>query len=133
MPGPSPNRKWETGIPVQCISACSQSTRRGMKLFRAASSLCFKVRVKAKDLIWKWCFILMQIKLTQEIFTRKVLASFWKWGSLKLGNVLFKTIGHRGQKILISVFHNITCIFLHYLYISSWYLLHFLNYLTRIN
>ena len=112
MPCPSQNRKWETGIPVQCITACSQSTRRGMNLFQAASSLCFKVRVKAEDLIWKWCFILMQIKLIQEIFERKVLASFWKLGSLKLGNGLFKTIGHRGQNILISVFHNITCILL---------------------
>ena len=41
-----------------------------------------------QPLIWKWFFILMQIKL---IFTRKVLhlASFWKWGILELGRGLF--------------------------------------------
>ena len=38
--------------------------------FRVASSLCFKVRLSARPLIWKWFFIFMQIKLT---FTRKVL------------------------------------------------------------
>lgn len=75
----------------------------------------------------------MQIKLLQEIFTKKLLASLWKWRSLKLGNGLFITIIHWRQKILISVFHNITCNFLHCLYISSSYLLHFFNYVTRIN
>ena len=52
-----------------------------------ASSLCFKARLSAKTLIWKWFFILMQIKL---IFTRKVsqLASFWKRVFLELGNGL---------------------------------------------
>ena len=46
--------------------------------FRVASSLCFKARLSAEPLIWKWFSILMQIKL---IFTIKVLhlASFWKW------------------------------------------------------
>ena len=46
--------------------------------FRVAPSLCFKLRLSAKLLIWKWLFILMQMRL---IFTKKVLpsASFWKW------------------------------------------------------
>ena len=35
-------------------------------------------RLSAKSLLWKWFFILMQMKL---IFTRKILhlGSFWKW------------------------------------------------------
>ena len=51
--------------------------------FRVAPSLCFKAKLGAKPLIWKWRFILMQIKL---IFTRKVLhlASFRKWEILAL-------------------------------------------------
>ena len=46
--------------------------------FWVAPSLCFKLRLSAKLLIWKWLFILMQMRL---IFTKKVLhlASFWKW------------------------------------------------------
>ena len=53
--------------------------------FRVPSGLCFKTRLGAQPLIWKWFFILMQIKL---IFTRKVvhLASVWKWGFLQLGS-----------------------------------------------
>ena len=45
--------------------------------FRVDPSLFSKARQKAKLLIWKWVFILMQIKL---IFTRKVLhvASLWQ-------------------------------------------------------
>ena len=35
--------------------------------FRVAPSLCFNARQSAKPLIWKWLFILMQIKL---IFTK---------------------------------------------------------------
>ena len=57
--------------------------------FWVASSLCFKVRLSARPLIWKWFFIFMQIKL---IFTRKVphLAFFfWKWGFLELRCGLF--------------------------------------------
>ena len=44
---------------------------------RVAPKLCFKARLGEKSLMWKWLFILMQIKL---IFTRKVshLASFLK-------------------------------------------------------
>ena len=46
-----------------------------------------KTRLSAQPLIWKWFFILMQIKL---ISTRKVvhLASFWKRGFLELGSGL---------------------------------------------
>ena len=56
--------------------------------FRVPPGLCIKTRLSAQPLIWKWFFILMQIKL---IFTRKVvhLASFWKWGLLELGSGLF--------------------------------------------
>ena len=52
--------------------------------FQVPPGLCIKTRVSAQPLIWKWFFILMQIKL---IFTRKVvhLASLWKWGFLELG------------------------------------------------
>ena len=54
-------------------------------------SLCIKTRLSAQPLIWKWFFILMQIKL---IFTRKFvhLASFWKWGFLELGSGLFNPL-----------------------------------------
>ena len=47
-----------------------------------------KTRLSAQPLIWKWFFILMQMKL---ICTRKVvhLASFWRWGFLELGSGLF--------------------------------------------
>ena len=58
--------------------------------FRDAPSLCFKARLGAKLLMWKWSiiYILMQIKL---LFTRKVLhlPSLWKWEFLELGNSLF--------------------------------------------
>ena len=48
-------------------------------------NLCFKAKLSAKPLIWKWSFILMQIKL---IIARKVLnlASVWKWEFLELTN-----------------------------------------------
>ena len=51
--------------------------------FRVPPSICIKTRLSVQPLIWKWFFILIQIKL---IFTRKVvhLASFWKWGFLEL-------------------------------------------------
>ena len=45
-----------------------------------------KTRLNAWPLIWKWFFILMQIK---PIFTRKVV-HFWKWGILELGSDLFE-------------------------------------------
>ena len=52
--------------------------------FWVAPSLCFKARLGAKPLMWKWFFILMQ----KKTFSRKVLhlASFWKWEFLELGN-----------------------------------------------
>ena len=55
--------------------------------FRVPPGLCIKTRLSAQPLIWKWFFILMQIKL---IFTRKDvhLVSFWKWGFLELGSGL---------------------------------------------
>ena len=51
---------------------------RPISHFPVAPSLCFNARLSVKPLIWKWFFILMQIKL---IFTRKflLLAYFWKW------------------------------------------------------
>ena len=52
-------------------------SRRSIGHFRVSPGLCIKTRLSAQPLIWKWVFILTQIKL---IFTRKVvhLASFWK-------------------------------------------------------
>ena len=38
--------------------------------FRVPLGLCIKTRLSAQPLVWKWFFILMQIKL---IFTRRVL------------------------------------------------------------
>ena len=57
--------------------------------FRVPPSLCIKTRGSSQLLIWKWFFIVVQIKL---IFTRKFvrLASFWKWGFLELGSGLLK-------------------------------------------
>ena len=55
--------------------------------FRVSLGLCIKTMLSAQPLIWKWFFIVMQIKLN---FTRKAvhLASYWKWGILGLGNGL---------------------------------------------
>ena len=55
--------------------------------FRVPKGLCIKTRLGAQPLIWKWFFILMQIKL---ISTRKVehLTSFWYRGPGELGNSL---------------------------------------------
>ena len=52
--------------------------------FPVPPGLCIKTKLSALPLIWKWLYILMQLKL---IFPKKVvnLASFWKWGFLKLG------------------------------------------------
>ena len=56
---------------------------KGSRHFRVPPGLCIKMRLSAQPLIWKWCFILMQIKL---IFTRKVCTwphfeseGFWNW------------------------------------------------------
>ena len=51
--------------------------------FQVPAGLCIKTRVSTQPLIWKWFFILMQIKAN---FTKRVvhLASFWKWGFFTL-------------------------------------------------
>ena len=56
---------------------------KGSRHFRVTPGLCIKTRLSAQPLIWKWLFILMQIKL---IFTRKVCTwphfeseGFWNW------------------------------------------------------
>ena len=56
-------------------------------LWRIFPGPLYRNKLSAQPLIWKWFFILMQIKL---IFTRKFvhLASLWKWGSLELGSGL---------------------------------------------
>ena len=38
--------------------------------FRNAPRLCFKAKLSAKLMVWKWCYVLTQIKL---VFTRKIL------------------------------------------------------------
>ena len=62
----------------------------------SSPGLCIKTRLSAQPLIWKWFFILMQIKL---IFTRKIvdLASYWKSGFLELGSGLLKERNIDGQ------------------------------------
>ena len=71
---------------------------------RVPPGLCFKTRVGAQPLIWKWFFILMQIKL---IFTKKVvhLASFWNWGFLELGSGL----SFCQWTLAISLYVGISC------------------------
>ena len=61
--------------------------------FRVPLGLCIKRRLSAQPLIWKWLFILVQIKL---MFARKVvhLALFWKWGFLELGSGLLTSEGN---------------------------------------
>ena len=51
--------------------------------FRVSQSLCFKARLSAKQVIWKWVFILMKIKL---IITKRfclvlngAVFGIWKW------------------------------------------------------
>ena len=70
--------------------------------FRFPPGLCIKTRLIAQLLIWNWFFIFKQIKL---IFTTKVvhLASFWKWGSLELGNDLSRDF-HSLLTSLSSIF-----------------------------
>ena len=60
-------------------------SRRSIGHFRVPPGL--YIKTSAQPLIWKWVFILTQIKL---ISTRKVvhLASFWKWGFLEVGSGL---------------------------------------------
>ena len=75
------------------------SVKRSIGHFPAAASLCFKARLRPKLLIWKWFFILIQIKL---IFTRKVLllAWFWKWEFLPLGSGILSLCGIQSEKRL---------------------------------
>ena len=70
-----------------CRDVVCQSKTYSIGQFRVPPGLCIKTRLRAQPLIWKWFFILVQIKL---IFTRKLvhLASFWNWGFLKLGSGL---------------------------------------------
>ena len=66
--------------------------------FRIASSLCFKARLSAKPLAWKWFFILMQIKL---IFTFWYLASFFEsegFTNSTIGLYSFQWINHHISK-----------------------------------
>ena len=54
----------------------SEGPRKLISHFRVPPGLCIKARLTAQPLIWKWFFILMQIKQVVH------LASFWKGGSL---------------------------------------------------
>ena len=54
----------------------SEGPRKLISHFRVPPGLCIKARLTAQPLIWKWFFILMQIKQVVH------LASFWKWGFL---------------------------------------------------
>ena len=74
--------------------------------FRVPPGPCFKTRLSAQPLKWKWFFTLRQIKL---IFRRKVvhLASFWKWGFLELGSGLFeRTFSNPSVRGSTSVFRS---------------------------
>ena len=81
----SPN--WSYGLSKENLMKVESISPLAIGNFRVSPGLCIKTRLSAQPLIWKWFFILMQIKL---IFTRKVvhLASFWKWGFLELGSGL---------------------------------------------
>ena len=52
--------------------------------FRVASSLCFKVRLSAKPLIWKWFFTSGPMQMKGFAFSL-----FWKWEVLELRNCCF--------------------------------------------
>ena len=64
--------------------------------FQIALSICFKARLSSKPLIWKWPFIVTQIKL---ILTTKNLhfVSFSTWGFFKLGNGLMNYLAVEEQ------------------------------------
>ena len=55
--------------------------------FRVPKSFTFKTRLSTKPLLWKWVLIMMQIKLISATKV-SLLASFWKWNFLELGNGL---------------------------------------------
>ena len=61
---------------------------------RVPPGLCIKTRLSAQPWIWKWFFILMQMKL---IFTRKVV----HLASLELGSGLF--LGSIGNQIFLPM------------------------------
>ena len=83
--------------------------------FRVSPGLCIKTRLGAQPLIWKWFFILMQIKL---LSTRKVehLTSFWYRGPGELGNGLFGSL-HRW----LSLFSSKQCKIKQFLESVFWY------------
>ena len=70
--------------------------------FRIPLGLCIETRLSAQPLLWKWIFMLLQIIF---ILTTKVVhqASFWKWGSLELGNDLSRDF-HSLLTSLSSIF-----------------------------
>ena len=76
--------------------------------FRVPPGLCIKTRLGAQPLIWKWFFILMQIKL---ISTRKVkhLTSFWYRGPGELENGLLSSSFLMGSLASLSFLN--ACIF----------------------
>ena len=92
------------GRPVKC-----QGWER--RPFPSSPGLCFKTRLSTQPLIshygscliWKWFFILMQIKL---IFSREavLLASIWKWGLLELGSGLLGAEMYSGCVNLVPRF-----------------------------
>ena len=59
--------------------------------FQGPLGLCIKTWLSAQPLMWKWFFILMQVKL---FVTRKVvhLASIWKWWFLELRSGILSCI-----------------------------------------
>ena len=73
-----------------------KARRSAIGHFRVPPGLCIKTRLGAQPLIWKWFFILMQIKL---ICTRKVehLTSLWYRGPGELGNGLFMASAQGGD------------------------------------
>ena len=79
------NLESSTQYAVPCINKKKHQKQVNKSFFQVTQRLCFKARLTAKPLIWKWLLILMEIKL---IFTRKVLhlMSFWKYKILELGN-----------------------------------------------
>ena len=69
---------------------------KGNRSFSSSPGPLYQNEVKCSGrLIWKWFFILTQIKL---VFTRKVvhLASFWRWGFLELGSGLLELRTNNG-------------------------------------
>ena len=79
---------WKTPVMLRPPPKCYCTYHPfAIRHFRVPPGLGIKTRLSAQPLIWKWFFILMQIKL---VLTRTVvhLVSFWKWGFLELGSGL---------------------------------------------